>query len=254
MGLGASRRATLGLGPTLTVTLLQHALVPGCTYLSFLLSILNFLADHPWEIVVVELKSDGFVVKEDKYRDNDGDGKAELVVYSMIPSLAELEEMWEEARSLAEKEEARHVLRGGPEDMGRPIGELLDEKRRVIFIDQVHAPGSWARGDSYGALFAEGTGSAGVGADLSWLQITSHTTRTTLQPSSRLSRRRTPSHRIRMMSQQQRQRQRRTQPASRARRLEGASTSYRCVESFQIFASLPRDGVIIARAGLLARC
>lgn len=122
----------------------QHALVPGCTYLTFLLDILNFLSTHPSEIVVVELKSDGFVVREDKYRD----GK--LVVYSMIPSPAELDEVWEEARNLVELESAREIARGGPEDMSRPIGELIIEKKRLIMIDQIHRPGCWVRGDSYG--------------------------------------------------------------------------------------------------------
>ncbi|ORY50675.1 PLC-like phosphodiesterase, partial [Leucosporidium creatinivorum] len=121
----------------------QHAIVPGCTYLTFLLDILNFLATRPSEIVVVELKSDGFVIREDKLRE----GK--LVVYSMIPSPAELDEVWEEARNLAELESAREIVRGGPEDMSRSIGELIKEKRRIIVVDQVHQPGCWVRGDSY---------------------------------------------------------------------------------------------------------
>lgn len=133
----------------------QHALVPGCTYLTFLLDILNFLSTHPSEIVVVELKSDGFIVREDKLHE----GK--VAVYSMIPAPAELDEVWEEARKLAEADSAREIVRGGPEDMSRPIGELIKERKRVILVDQVHQPGCWVRGDSYGEsissshLFAE---------------------------------------------------------------------------------------------------
>lgn len=71
-------------------------------------------------------------------------------MYSMIPSPAELDEVWEEARNLAELKSAREIVRGGPEDMSRSIGELIKEKRRIIVVDQVHQPGCWVRGDSYG--------------------------------------------------------------------------------------------------------
>ena len=165
----------------------QHALVPGVTYLEFLRSILDFLAAHPKEIVVVELKSDGFVVREDKKRD----GK--VVVYSMIPSPAELDEVWEEARRLAELDSAREILRAGPMDMGRNIADLLNERKRMIVIDQIHQPGCWIRNDSYGESVRAAIRSSCSSAP-THPQTTSPTIRTKLLPSSLPSRRPTPNH------------------------------------------------------------
>lgn len=57
----------------------RHAIVPGCPYSVFLHDVLTFLSLHPSEITVVELKSDGFPVKKNKYAK---DGK--ISVWSMV--------------------------------------------------------------------------------------------------------------------------------------------------------------------------
>ncbi|SDA03124.1 BZ3500_MvSof-1268-A1-R1_Chr11-1g03316 [Microbotryum saponariae] len=121
----------------------QHAIVPGESYKQFLLDILNFLATHPKEIVVVELKDDGFLIKKDKYR------KEELVVYSMVPSEEELAAVLEQARAEAKSDLGREIVLGGPNDLDATIGSLLEQKKRLIMIDRVHHAESWERDDSY---------------------------------------------------------------------------------------------------------
>lgn len=138
-------------------------------YSTFLTDILNFLAANPREIVVVELKSDGFVVKADKERN----GK--VVVYTMVPTVAELDEVWEEARKAAEQDSARDIVRAGPGDLGRPIGELINERKRLILIDQIHDPGCWVRNDSYGEAELSSATSA-LTDSLSWADHVAYNT------------------------------------------------------------------------------
>lgn len=124
-------------------------MVPGCLYLDFLTSILTFLALHPSEIVVVELKDDGFVVKADRIN-----AEGVTTVLSMVPTEDELEKVWEEAREKV-KETTRgtqEVVRGGAKDLDRNIGELIEEGKRLILIDRIHRPEEWQRDDSYGTL------------------------------------------------------------------------------------------------------
>lgn len=122
----------------------QHAIVPGCTYEDFLTQIFDFLATHPSEIVVVELKDDGFVIREDRFRED------KLVVHNMVPSVEELEKEMQHARDAAKEPGAKEIVVAGPADMNKTIGQLIQEKRRLILIDRVHNPEAWARNDSYG--------------------------------------------------------------------------------------------------------
>lgn len=110
----------------------QHALVPGETYLSFLISILSFLARNPKEIVVVELKKDGFVLMEDKF---DKDGK--LVANSMIPTPEVLAEALRKAR---EETGVMDVQLAGAKDLDASIGELIESNKRLFIIDRVSSP------------------------------------------------------------------------------------------------------------------
>ncbi|KAK4699903.1 hypothetical protein P7C70_g6353, partial [Phenoliferia sp. Uapishka_3] len=122
----------------------QHAMVPGCTYLTFINEILNFLGSHPSEIVFVEIKSDGFLVHEDKLHNG------EVVVYSMIPTESELAEVFQEARK-ATSDEGRRVEIGSAVDLDKSIGEIIDSRKRLVIVDRVHEPDAWNRADSYGS-------------------------------------------------------------------------------------------------------
>lgn len=150
---------------------LQHAMVPGITYISFLIDILEFLGEHPSEIVFIELKSDGFVVKKDKEREG------QIVVLSMIPSIEELAMCMNEARDQVRNELGRSIVIGqGPfyrllslsprriqlklnqlhcvvnrtaRDLDRTIGELIESNTRFIVVDKIHSEASYDRFDSY---------------------------------------------------------------------------------------------------------
>ncbi|KAM0791848.1 hypothetical protein ACM66B_004105 [Microbotryomycetes sp. NB124-2] len=121
----------------------QHAIVPGCTYESFLTSVLNFLATHPKEIVVVELKDDGFAIKSDRYHED------KLVVYTMVPTEEELAQDMQRAREATTAPGARDIVVGDASDMAKSIGEIIGSNRRLLLIDRVHHPEQWQRNDSY---------------------------------------------------------------------------------------------------------
>ncbi|KAK4046946.1 hypothetical protein OIV83_005737 [Microbotryomycetes sp. JL201] len=121
----------------------QHAIVPGCTYESFLTSILEFLATHPREIVVIELKDDGFAIKSNREKDG------QVVVYTMVPTEEELSQDMERARLAAKASGAQDIVIGDASDMAKPIGEILKANRRLLLIDRVHHPDQWKRNDSY---------------------------------------------------------------------------------------------------------
>lgn len=124
-------------------------MVPGCTYISFLTSTLNFLGSHPQEIIMVEIKSSGFVIKKNKYSKINPE---EIIVYSMIPSIEELEECLILARNDCTSEEGRNVGIGSVEDLDSPIGELIETNKRFIMIDKAHFEDAWPRADSYGSF------------------------------------------------------------------------------------------------------
>ena len=119
----------------------QHALVPGQGYIEFLTQILAFLVEHTREVVVVELKSDGFVLTKPTEREG------EVTALSMIPTTDELAECLTKAREQVSGSDAVKI--GRALDMDKPIGELLDSGARLVLIDRVHEPDSWSRLDSY---------------------------------------------------------------------------------------------------------
>lgn len=114
----------------------------GCKYVDFLTHVLDFLATHPSEIVFVELKSDGFVVRSDKLHD----GK--VIVLSMIPSEKELANCLEEARK-ATNDAGRAIVLGSAHDLDSSIGSLISSQKRLLVVDKIHHPNSWPRSDSY---------------------------------------------------------------------------------------------------------
>lgn len=121
------------------------AYLPGYQYLLFLQDIFEFLGSHPNEIVMFEvrlicmgprghiltralqIKKDGFVVSNDVVKDG------VVVAYSMVPSVEELAECLERAKTNT----ASDVVSGSAKDLERPIGQLIDENRRLIIIDRV---------------------------------------------------------------------------------------------------------------------
>lgn len=107
----------------------QHAIVPGEEYVSFLTSILRFLAKNRCEIVLVELKKDGFVLPEDKF---DKEGKR--VAISMIPSVQELQACLDQACVAAGGSDIRV---GGAGDLDTSVGQLIERQTRLIIVDRV---------------------------------------------------------------------------------------------------------------------
>lgn len=75
----------------------------------------------------LQIKKDGFVVSNDVVKDG------VVVAYSMVPSVEELAECLERAKTNT----ASDVVSGSAKDLERPIGQLIDENRRLIIIDRV---------------------------------------------------------------------------------------------------------------------
>ncbi|GAA5866090.1 hypothetical protein JCM1840_003403 [Sporobolomyces johnsonii] len=128
----------------------QHSIVPGVGYEIFLIDILAFLSDNTSEIVVVELKSDGFPFTTDLYDESD---PPKLTAISMVPTVEALAAALHNAKSSSPLA-AREIEVGSAQDLGAPIGELLRNNRRLIIIDRVHelereAEDRWDRADSY---------------------------------------------------------------------------------------------------------
>ncbi|GAA5891838.1 hypothetical protein JCM6882_007378 [Rhodosporidiobolus microsporus] len=136
----------------------QHSIVPGVSYEMFLLDVLAFLAENEEEIVVVELKDDGFPFKTDIYPTPSSPpanpaAPVKPVTISMVPSLSDLADTLKRARSSSTLK-ARDIQVGGAADLVRTIGELLEENRRLIIINRMHAAeleetDRWERADSY---------------------------------------------------------------------------------------------------------
>ncbi|WAQ84780.1 hypothetical protein PtA15_5A353 [Puccinia triticina] len=70
----------------------QHACVPGYEYVKALEETFSFLVSHPKEIVVFELKSDGFISSKTTWR------KDSIPFHSMIPTKAALASALDEAK------------------------------------------------------------------------------------------------------------------------------------------------------------
>lgn len=92
-------------------------------------------------------RSSGFAILAD-IADSETSGKAAL---SMVPTLEALEACLESARQSANGLAAREHRIGGPVDLGRTIGDLLETNTRLIIANRVHFPDAWERGDSYSA-------------------------------------------------------------------------------------------------------
>ena len=107
----------------------QHAIVPGEEYISFLTSILRFLAKNAHEVVLVELKKDGFVLPEDKF-----DKQGKKVAISMIPSVQELRACLDQAYVAAGRPDIRAGCAG---DLDASIGSLIERQTRLIIVDRV---------------------------------------------------------------------------------------------------------------------
>ncbi|OAV87089.1 hypothetical protein PTTG_02317 [Puccinia triticina 1-1 BBBD Race 1] len=127
----------------------QHACVPGYEYVKALEETFSFLVSHPKEIVVFELKSDGFISSKTTWR------KDSIPFHSMIPTKAALASALDEAKQNLQAELPQvHAIRvGGPADLDRPIGDLLKEQVRFIIIHRMGQPPEqgwdWERDDSY---------------------------------------------------------------------------------------------------------
>ncbi|POW21093.1 hypothetical protein PSHT_02857 [Puccinia striiformis] len=127
----------------------QHACVPGYEYIKALEETFSFLVEHPREIVVFELKSDGFIARKTTWR------KDSVPFHSMIPTKAALQSSIDKARKSLEKQlpEVHRIEIGGPSDLDRPIGDLLHENIRFIIIhrmgDVPEQGWDWERDDSY---------------------------------------------------------------------------------------------------------
>ncbi|KAG0141502.1 hypothetical protein CROQUDRAFT_725610 [Cronartium quercuum f. sp. fusiforme G11] len=127
----------------------QHACVPGYGYVAALAETFIFLAQHPKEIAVFELKSDGFVTQTTTW------AKDGTPIFSMIPTRQALSSAVEEARADAIDAEpgAELIKVGGPSDLDKRIGTLLEEGLRLIIIyrmgEEPEQGWDWIRDDSY---------------------------------------------------------------------------------------------------------
>ncbi|GAA5991978.1 hypothetical protein JCM11641_005333 [Rhodosporidiobolus odoratus] len=138
----------------------QHSIVPGVGYEMFLMDVLGFLAKNEREIVVVELKDDGFPFRSDIFPDAPSPSSSEPplpplkpVAISMVPSSSELFAALSAAKASSSLA-AREVQVGSAKDLQRSIGELLEKNQRLIIIDRIHEEElkeaeRWSRGDSY---------------------------------------------------------------------------------------------------------
>ncbi|GAA6017840.1 hypothetical protein JCM10207_003471 [Rhodosporidiobolus poonsookiae] len=133
----------------------QHAIVPGVSYEFFLIDVLAFLADNPGEIVVVELKDDGFPFRTDTF-DPSSPTPLKPTAISMVPTVPELAAALAGAKASSPLA-AREINVGGAADLRRTVGELLRENRRLVIVDRVHEAERreeerwerWERADSY---------------------------------------------------------------------------------------------------------
>jgi hypothetical protein len=106
----------------------------------------------------------GFPFKSDIYPDPPSPSSSSFspthlkpIAISMVPSVAELASALAAAKSSSPLA-AREVEVGSAKDLGRTIGELLRENRRLIIVDRVHEmqraeEDRWERADSYSTSF-----------------------------------------------------------------------------------------------------
>ena len=108
----------------------QHNFIPGYPYLSFLTDVLNWLKDHPTEIVTISLSTNGF-----------------LDHASMDPTEEELENVWNEAM----KNTGADVVIGTRYDLASSYQTLIDQKKRIIFLNNSNAISDSATNSYYPA-------------------------------------------------------------------------------------------------------
>ena len=106
----------------------QHAFVPGYLYYDFLCDILKWLAAHPAEIVVVSLNFQGFEES------------------SMKLSIDDLMGLLSAAQS---DTNTLNITIGDQIDLSVIIRQLLDEKKGLIFLNQIEANSDAQKCDSY---------------------------------------------------------------------------------------------------------
>jgi hypothetical protein len=111
----------------------QHSFIPGHLFYDFLCDILKWLATHPAEIVVVNLNFQGFEEP------------------SMKPSIDDLMKL---VRNVQLNTITRNTAIGGKDDLSVPIKLLLNENRRLIFLNQINAVSDARKYDSYNDSYA----------------------------------------------------------------------------------------------------
>ncbi|GAA6039540.1 hypothetical protein JCM8097_008378 [Rhodosporidiobolus ruineniae] len=139
----------------------QHSIVPGVSYVMFLVDVLAFLAENEGEVVVVELKDDGFPFRNDVYPDPPSPSSFASspspspvpLVLSMTPTTAHLSAALSAARASSTLA-AREITIGSARDLKKTVGELLQSNTRLIIVDRVHEEergkrDRWDRADSY---------------------------------------------------------------------------------------------------------
>jgi hypothetical protein len=106
----------------------QHGFIPGYSFYNFLCDILKWLVAHPSEIVVVNLNFQGFEEP------------------SMKPSVNALKALVCAAQL---NTNTGDIAIGSKDDLNEKIGVLLNENKRLIFLNQVGAASDAQKYDSY---------------------------------------------------------------------------------------------------------
>ncbi|KAG8840035.1 hypothetical protein FRB96_009712, partial [Tulasnella sp. 330] len=83
----------------------------------------------------------GFIFQNDIVKDGN------VIAYSMIPTVAELDGVLQDALQTANAG-ANSINVGSAIDLDTPVGDLISQNKRLILIDMVH-DAKWTRADSY---------------------------------------------------------------------------------------------------------
>jgi hypothetical protein len=110
-----------GAGPG-TPVYHQHNFVPGVLYTTFLSQLAAWLSTHPGEIVVVNLNFQGFASTD------------------MRPTPQVLQSLTQSALS----EYAGMIVTGGLADLQTSYRDLVQAKKRLIFLNQIHTSDAYA--------------------------------------------------------------------------------------------------------------
>jgi len=107
----------------------QHTVIPGYSYQKFLEDVLNFLKNHPTEIVVVSANFQG------------------IGLDIMKPPLSQLEATLSAAQKATDTQNS--IVAGNKLDLRTTYKKLIAEKKRLIFLNQVGATDDATKYDSY---------------------------------------------------------------------------------------------------------